>query len=71
MKKDLIMQSSARNQIKTRFKKLGLDLDITKVEESPIIPKSSDKKRATRSTTSWSISIFFTNFKNNGSIFKN
>jgi hypothetical protein len=52
MKKELIMQSCARNHVKAKFKKLGLDLDITKTEESPIIPKSSDKKRATRSTTS-------------------
>lgn len=51
MKNDLFMQSSARNKIKARFIKLGLDSDITKVEESPIIPKSSEKKRATRSTS--------------------
>ena len=51
MKNDLFMQSTARNKIKARFIKLGLDSDITKVEESPIIPKSSEKKRATRSTS--------------------
>jgi hypothetical protein len=50
MKKDLIMQSSARNHIITRFKKLGLDIDVTKVD-IPIISKSSEKRRTTRSTS--------------------